>query len=283
MSLPLIDIGINLEHASYDPDRPAVIERARAAGIVAMIVTGSTLASSARALELCREWPGLLRATAGVHPHHAAELVAADLERLAVMFADPFNVAAGECGLDYCRNYSPPEAQRRAFAWQLELAARHQRPVFLHEREAHADFTAILRDWLPGIPRAVLHCFTGTAAELEACLAAGLSIGITGWICDERRGTGLRSLVHRIPDERLMIETDGPYLLPRTITPKPPHRRNEPMYLPAVLAAVAEARQQEPAEVARITTANALRFFSIKNLISSSRIIPNQLIKHELQ
>ncbi|MBM5811781.1 MAG: hydrolase TatD [Gammaproteobacteria bacterium] len=264
MPAPLIDIGINLAHDSYDRDRAAVIERARAAGVAAMMVTGSTLASSARALELCRQWPALLRATAGVHPHHAAEFGPAEHEALAALCADPFHVAAGECGLDYYRNYSPPAAQRHAFAAQLELAARHRKPVFLHEREAHADFIAILRDWLPRLPRAVLHCFTGTAAELEACLAAGLSIGITGWICDERRGQTLRALVQRIPDERLMIETDGPYLLPRTIEPKPAHRRNEPMYLPAVLAAVAAARRQEPAEVARITTANSLRFFGLE-------------------
>lgn len=260
----LVDIGINLAHDSYDRDRAAVIARAQAAGVAAMIVTGSTLASSVRALELCRQWPALLRATAGVHPHHAAEFGAADQEQLASLFADPFQVAAGECGLDYYRNYSPPEAQRRAFAAQLELAARHQRPVFLHEREAHADFIAILREWLPRLPRAVLHCFTGTAAELETCLAAGLSIGITGWICDERRGQTLRALAQRIPDDRLMIETDGPYLLPRTIEPKPAHRRNEPMYLPAVLACLAEARRQDPADVARITTANALRFFALE-------------------
>lgn len=260
----LVDIGINLAHASYDRDRAEVIARAEAAGVVAMIVTGSTLADSARALALCREWPGLLRATAGVHPHHASGFRESDRAALADLYADPMTVAAGECGLDYYRNYSPPAEQRRAFAWQLDLAARHALPVFLHQREAHADFMAMLREQPELLKRALLHCFTGDAAELDDCLQAGLAIGVTGWICDERRGQALRAAVGRIPDDRLMLETDGPYLLPRTLNPKPAHRRNEPMYLPVILEAVAACRGQPPDHVALQTTANARTFFGLK-------------------
>jgi len=260
----LIDIGINLAHKSYDRDRAEVVTRARGAGIVAMIVTGSTLADSARALELCRQWPGLLRATAGVHPHHATGFQAADCAELAGLYADPMTAAAGECGLDYYRNYSPPEEQRRAFALQLKLAVQHELPVFLHQREAHADFMAMLREHPGLLTRAVLHCFTGDAAELDDCLEAGLSIGVTGWICDERRGQGLRQAVGRIPEDRLMLETDGPYLLPRSIQPKPADRRNEPMYLPVILEAVAAARGQAATHVAAVTTANARRFFGLR-------------------
>lgn len=259
----LIDIGVNLAHDSYDRDRAEVIARARAAGVVAMIVTGSTLPDSARALALCREWPGILRATAGVHPHHATGFQATDCAQLAEIYADPMTVAAGECGLDYYRNYSPPAEQRRAFALQLALAAEHGMPLFLHQREAHPDFMAMLREHPAVLARAVLHCFTGSAAELDDCLAAGLSIGVTGWICDERRGQALREAVARIPDERLMLETDGPYLLPRTLQPKPAHRRNEPMYLPVILEAVAARRGQPAAQVAALTTANAQRFFGL--------------------
>ncbi len=259
----LIDIGINLAHDSFDRDRALVIARAQAAGVVAMIVTGSTLPDSARALELCRQWPGLLRATAGVHPHHAAGFHEADCAELAQLFGDPMTVAAGECGLDYYRNYSPPADQRRAFGLQLALAARHQLPVFLHQREAHADFMAMLREHPALMRRAVLHCFTGGTDELDDCLAAGLSIGVTGWICDERRGEALRAAAGRIPDDRLMLETDGPYLLPRTLQPKPPHRRNESMYLPVILAAVASCRGQTVEQVAAQTTANARRFFGL--------------------
>ena len=259
----LIDIGVNLAHDSYDRDRAEVIARAQNAGVVAMIVTGSTVADSARAIALCRQWPGLLRATAGVHPHHASAFQASDGAELAGLYADPMTVAAGECGLDYYRNYSPPAEQRRAFALQLTLAASHSLPVFLHQREAHADFMAMLREHPQLLARAVLHCFTGDAAELEDCLNAGLSIGVTGWVCDERRGQALRVAVGRIPDDRLMLETDGPYLLPRTLQPKPSHRRNEPMFLPVILEAVSSCRGQPAEQLAAMTTANARRFFGL--------------------
>ncbi|HEU0224523.1 MAG TPA: TatD family hydrolase [Steroidobacteraceae bacterium] len=259
----LVDIGANLGHDSFDRDRAAVIERAAQAGIAAMIVTGSTVADSARSLELCRRWPRRLRATAGVHPHHAAGFAEANAPELAALLGDPMTVAAGECGLDYFRNFSPPADQRRAFALQLRLAAEHGRPLFLHQRDAHADFLAMLREHPGPASRAVLHCFTGGPAELEDCLALGLSIGVTGWICDERRGQALREAVPRIPDQRLMIETDAPYLLPRNLKPAPAHRRNEPMYLPVVLAETARCRGQSPEAVAACTTANALRLFEL--------------------
>jgi TatD DNase family protein len=259
----LIDIGINLAHDSYDRDRGEVIARAQSAGVVAMVVTGSTLADSARGLALCRQWPAVLRATAGVHPHHASGFLAADCAQLDELYADPMTVAAGECGLDYYRNYSPPAEQRRALVLQLRLAAGRGLPVFLHQRDAHADLMAMLREHAQVLPRAVLHCFTGGASELEDYLAAGMSIGVTGWICDERRGQALRDTIARIPDERLMLETDGPYLLPRTLVPRPAHRRNEPMYLPVILEAVALLRGQSTQQVAAVTTANAKRFFGL--------------------
>lgn len=259
----LVDIGINLAHDSYERDRAEVIARARSAGVVAMIVTGSTVDDSARAIALCHEHPAILRATAGVHPHHATTLREGDAPRLAELLADPMTAAAGECGLDYYRNFSPPAEQRRAFALQLRLASAHGRPLFLHQRDAHADFLAMLREH-PGLAsRAVLHCFTGGVGELEDCLAAGLHIGVTGWVCDERRGQALRAAVTRVPADRLMLESDGPYLLPRTLQPKPPHRRNEPMYLPLVLEGVAHCRGEAPEAVAAATTANACRFFGL--------------------
>ena len=258
----LIDIGINLAHDSYDADRDAVLARAQAAGVVQMVVTGSTPESSRRALELARAHPRRLFATAGVHPHHAAELTgerAAELEELACA---PEVVAVGECGLDYFRDFSPRDAQRRAFGLQLELAARLGKPVFLHQRDAHADFVAILREhaahW-----RGVAHCFTGFAEQLSACLALGLSIGITGWICDERRGTHLAALMPQIPAERLLLETDGPYLLPRDLKPRPASRRNEPAYLPQIAAAVARARGETVEALAHSSSAAARALFGL--------------------
>lgn len=260
----MIDIGINLAHDSFDADRSLVLARARAAGVVQMIVTGSSLASTRRAIELVREHPRVLRATAGIHPHHASELGAEQLPELEELMRAPQVAAAGECGLDHFRNFSPAAAQERAFRWQLELAVKTRRPVFLHQRDAHADFMRILREYLRELPGGVAHCFTGNERELEDCLGAGLSIGITGWICDERRGAHLKALVARIPAERLMLETDGPYLLPRDLVPRPATRRNEPMYLPHVLRTVAEARGETEEAVAAATTANARRFFGLE-------------------
>lgn len=261
--LTLIDIGANLAHDSFDADRDAVLARAQAAGVAAMIVTGSTLDDSEKAIALARRFPDRLRATAGVHPHHAAGLKDSDSGRLGDLLADPMVVAAGECGLDYCRNFSRPADQRRAFELQLGIAERQRKPLFLHQRDAHTDFMALLRAHPQAAARAVLHCFTGGPQELEDCLALGLSIGVTGWVCDERRGQDLRAAVPRIPGERIMLETDAPYLLPRSIQPRPAHRRNEPAFLTAVLEETARQRGQMPAMLAAETTANACRFFGL--------------------
>jgi TatD DNase family protein len=259
--MDLIDIGINLTHDSYDRDRDAVLARARRAGVRRMIVTGASAAGSLAARTLARAHTGFLYATAGVHPHHAIEVTAEVLAQLRTLLADPAVVAGGECGLDYCRNLSPRAAQLAAFEAQLELASASGKPAFLHQRDAHADFIAILRNHRRALSRAVAHCFTGTAAELEDCLALDLHIGITGWICDERRGLHLRGLVARIPADRLMLETDGPYLLPRDLHPRPASRRNEPMYLPHIAAAVAASRGESLEDCARHTTATAETFF----------------------
>ena len=258
-----IDIGANLTHDSFDPDRDAVIERARRHQVLQMLVTGASVAGSAAAIELARRHPGTLFATAGVHPHHAAQLTAAELPELRALLAQPQVVAAGECGLDYCRNFSPPQAQRAAFAAQLEMAVAARKPVFLHQREAHEDFIAVLREHRGKLTGAVAHCFTAAAGELEDYLTLGLSIGITGWLCDERRGAHLQALVPRIPSERLLLETDSPYLLPRDLAPKPKSRRNEPMYLPHVAAAVAAARGESLEQCAAYTNANARAFFAL--------------------
>lgn len=263
MPLPLVDIGINLAHDSFDADRAAVIERARAAGVTRMIVTGSSLDSSRRALELAREWPGVLYATAGVHPHHASDLLREQLPAFRDLLAHPEVVAAGECGLDYFRNYSPHDAQERAFRWQLELAIETRRPLFLHQRDAHSDFIRILGEYRGDLPPAVAHCFTGTLDEARAYVDLGLHVGITGWICDERRGLHLRDVVRHVPSDRLMIETDGPYLLPRDLSPKPPSRRNEPAYLPHVARAVAAARGETIETLAKSSTAAAVKFFAL--------------------
>jgi TatD DNase family protein len=260
----LIDIGINLTHDSYDADRAAVIARARAAGVVQMIVTGASAQGSRRAAQLAQEAPGQLFATAGVHPHHAAELDDALFSGLAALVREPHVVAVGECGLDYFRDFSPRPVQRAAFARQLELAAQVSKPVFLHERDAHADFLAILREHWPALAAGgVAHCFTGGGDALSRYLDLGLAIGITGWICDERRGGHLAALMGMIPAGRLLVETDGPYLLPRDLSPRPASRRNEPAFLPHIVRTLARARRESYEAVASHSTAAAQRLFRL--------------------
>ena len=261
MNPPLADIGLNLAHDSFDHDREHVVAAARAAGVQYMVITGSTLDSTRAAIELARSAPGAFRATAGIHPHHAREFHEADIPALRALLLAPEVGAAGECGLDYFRNFSPHEDQERVFRAQLELAVETGKPVFLHQRDGHDAFMAILRDYRPRLSAGVAHCFTGDDRELRDYLDLGLSIGITGWICDERRGQHLRELVRLIPLDRLMIETDAPYLMPRDLRPKPSSRRNEPKYLAHILRTVAACRGEPPETVAAATTRNAVTFF----------------------
>ncbi|HLY10077.1 MAG TPA: TatD family hydrolase [Planctomycetota bacterium] len=257
----LIDIGINLAHKSYHSDRAAVIRRAQEAGVGRLGITGTSVASTRNAIDLARAHPGLMFATAGIHPHEASTASAAALAELAGLARAPEVKSMGECGLDFDRDFSPRPAQEAAFEAQLEMAASNGLPVFLHERAAHERFLAIVSRFRPRLSRAVVHCFTGTAAELEAYLALDLHIGITGWICDERRGKGLRTLVGRIPADRLMIETDGPYLTPPAA--KAPGRRNEPAFLTYVLEEVARSAGRPATQVAGETTRTATHFFGL--------------------
>ncbi|MCH9693070.1 MAG: TatD family hydrolase [Gammaproteobacteria bacterium] len=263
MSKSLIDIGANLAHESFDDDRADMMQRASDAGVARMIVTGSSDDSNVRAAELAAQAPGVLYSTAGVHPHHASDYTDESDARIRMLVQEPQVVAVGECGLDYFRNFSPREAQLDAFQRQLDIAIDTGLPVFLHQRDAHDDFVELLEPALPKLSRAVAHCFTGEGESLREYVELGLYVGITGWICDERRGQHLHDIVGVIPDDRLLIETDAPYLLPRSIRPRPKTRRNEPMYLPEVLRVVAEARAQSESHVASITTANAERFFAL--------------------
>ena len=263
MDYSLVDIGANLAHDSFDDDRDAVLQRAADAGVSRIVVTGSSDESNRKAARLAQQHPGVLYATAGMHPHHASDYTDDSDALIRTLAADRSIVAVGECGLDYFRNFSPRDAQLSAFRAQLDIAAETGLPVFLHQRDAHDDFVEVLEPMLPKLSRAVAHCFTGEHESLREYLAMGLYIGVTGWICDERRGTHLKEIVPIVPDDRLLIETDAPYLLPRTIQPKPKTRRNEPMYLPEVVRVVAEARGQTEAHVASITTENAVRFFGL--------------------
>ncbi|HEY3858967.1 MAG TPA: TatD family hydrolase [Gammaproteobacteria bacterium] len=258
----LVDIGANLTHDSFDADRAEVIARAHAVGVGRFVVTGSDAAHSQKALELCGAYPGLY-ATAGVHPHHAKDCGPRTADELRALHRHPEVVAVGECGLDYFRNFSPPEAQRQVFEMQLALAADCRKPVFLHQRDAHKDFMRILAAHRPRLSRAVVHCFTGDAAELKDYLSLDCHIGITGWICDERRGQHLRDCVGLIAADKLMLETDAPYLIPRDLKPRPASNRNEPMYLRHIADVVAGCLGKPVSQLIQETTRNAEAFFAL--------------------
>jgi TatD DNase family protein len=261
--MDLIDIGANLTHESFRADLHDVLDRATTHGVGRMIVTGASREGSEHALELARASGGRLFATAGVHPHHAIDYDDATDALLRRLAAEPEVRAIGETGLDYNRNYSPREIQREVFERQLAIAAEFGMPLFLHQRDAHHDFLALLKRYRDRVPAAVVHCFTDTGEALRDYLDLDCHIGITGWICDERRGAHLRELVKQIPADRLMLETDAPYLLPRTLRPMPKDRRNEPMYLAHIRDEVAKDRGELPAAVTEASTLTAEAFFRL--------------------
>ncbi|HWU53403.1 MAG TPA: TatD family hydrolase [Tahibacter sp.] len=261
--MQLVDIGANLTHSSFSHDLTAVLDRAAAQGVGQIVVTGASRDGSPQALALAQAHPGRLFATAGVHPHHADEYDADCDALLRELVAAPQVRAVGETGLDYHRDLSPRPTQQFAFERQLQIALDCGKPLFLHQRDAHDDFMAILRPARDRLAAVVVHCFTGTREELFDYLDLDCHVGITGWICDERRGTHLREIVGNVPLNRLMIETDSPYLLPRNLRPMPSHRRNEPMYLAHICAEVARDRGESLETTAAGTTATARAFFGL--------------------
>jgi TatD DNase family protein len=262
-AMELIDIGCNLTHDSFDDDRDEVIAAAHDAGVVQIIVTGASAEGSQMAQRLAGEYPGRLYATAGVHPHRASTYDD-EVEALLRQLASEQNVVAvGETGLDYFRDFSPRDQQRESFERQIGIAVDTGLPMFLHQRDAHDDFIAILRRYRDQLSDVVVHCFTGTAAEMHECLDMDCHIGITGWICDERRGMHMKAFMKDIPGNRLMIETDAPYLKPRSLRPKIRSHRNEPRFLPWILGTMAACRDEHPDALAAATTRNARAFFRL--------------------
>ena len=260
----IVDIGVNLAHRSFRSDRAQIIDRAFAAGVRRMVITGASVAGSEDGVRIASDHPGRLFATAGVHPHDSRNCTGSTIEDLRRLAAHKAVVAVGECGLDFNRDFSPRPLQEKCFEAQVALAEDMQMPLFLHERDARERFCGILTAVRKTVP-AVLHCFTGTREELATYLEMGLHIGITGWICDGRRGTHLRELVKEIPLDRLMIETDAPFLLPQNMPTKPKGGRNEPAFLPYVLRTVADCLKKPIEQVAAATTETAKAFFRLRD------------------
>lgn len=261
--MKIIDIGINLMHRSFNDDREQVMQSAIEAGVSPLIITGTSERSSSLAAKYASQYPGKLYSTAGVHPHDAKSCTQDTMKNLENLAKKDCVVAIGECGLDYNRDFSPRDVQRKCFEAQIELACKTGLPLFLHERDAFEDFYKILEKYKTDIPNMVVHCFTGRKDELQAYLSLGCYIGITGWICDERRGKHLLDLVKLIPQNRLMIETDAPFLTPRNLDEKPKNGRNEPKYLVHILDELAYYLDEDIEDLAEQTYKNTKRFFKI--------------------
>jgi TatD DNase family protein len=257
-----IDIGVNLTGSSFKKDIPQVIERAQIAGVEQLVVTGTNSLHSEQAIQLSEQYESVCYATAGLHPHHASDY-SNDLDsELRDMLTHKNAVAVGECGLDFNRNFSTRQEQIRAFEAQLEIAIDLKKPVFLHQRDAHDDFVAIIKSCRRDLGQLVAHCFTGSIEEVNDFVLLDMYIGITGWICDERRGSSLQQAVKHIPLDRIMLETDAPYLLPRDLKEKPVEKnRNEPCYLPHIAQAVAKHMQVTEDELIVAAYENSRNFF----------------------
>lgn len=259
----MIDIGVNFINKQFKGKQEPVIKNAKEVGVTHIIATGTSMSNSIQSIEFAKKSGGYVTTTVGVHPHNAKELKSNEYNKLKEMCLEEVVVAVGECGLDYDRNFSSKEDQIRAFKMQLDIAREIQKPLFLHEREAVEDFVKIMSEYSDLIPKSVVHCFTGDKETLQRYLDLGFMIGITGWICDDVRGGKLQEAIKTCPLDRLMIETDSPFLKPKNILPKTNSRTNEPKNLPYVARKIAELKNIEVNEVIQATKSNTECFFKI--------------------
>tara|TARA_A100001037_G_scaffold287807_2_gene297731 strand:+ start:1928 stop:2716 length:789 start_codon:yes stop_codon:yes gene_type:complete len=260
----LTDIGVNLLHTQLADDLDGVLERARSAGVDRLMITATNLDEAHRAIALCDSHGPGLWCTAGIHPHDAKQAQPGWQGRLTELAGHHRITAIGETGLDFNRNFSPPAVQRAVFVEQLAVAVELGKPVFVHERDTDGEVASLLAEFAPKLPGAVVHCFTGSAADLRAYLEAGFYIGITGWVTERKRGAALRELVRKIPLERLLVETDAPFLRPQN-APTTKHRRNEPALLTYVVAQLAELYSCSTSELAEVTSRNATELFRLND------------------
>ncbi|KAJ8910788.1 hypothetical protein NQ315_015129 [Exocentrus adspersus] len=281
----LIDVGANLTNKKYSRDLDSVILRAKDSGVQKIMVTGTSLKASKEALRLTRIYPNTLYSTAGIHPHDAKSYTDESWEELQRLAENIECVAIGECGLDYNRNFSEPEDQRMVFKKHIKLAIELKKPLFVHERDAHEDLLQILDEFKGKLPPILVHCFTGSFEHALAYLDKGFYIGLTGYLCKDKSDTGVRKLLENgsMPLDRLVVETDAPFMYPNTRASKLPthvkdgltersmmflHRyctfqRNEPCSLPAIVEMIAAFMKKKPEEVALATSFNAMKLFGL--------------------
>lgn len=257
--MTLFDAGVNLLDRRFDASE--VIQRAFEAGVEKLCVITTHPDEWEPAYQLYLKFPQILCYAIGVHPHHAKDVTDQSLIQLEQLAQREGCVAIGECGLDFNRNFSAQDTQLSVFDAQLAIAVKLQKPVYLHERDAFEPQMGLLTHYIPQLPGGIAHCFTGTVEQVNAYLSLGLYIGITGWVCDEKRGDALREAVKNIPKDRLIFETDAPYLFPKTLRPR--KRNNEPAFLPHIVREVSEMLALSEEQLSEYSFTNSCTLFSI--------------------
>ena len=262
-----IDIGINLTNKQFHNDIDTIIQNALDADVSQMILTGTSIKNSEASAKIAKQYPNILYATAGIHPHDAKSFDEQSISKLNFLLKQDHVISVGECGLDFDRDFSPRPIQEQCYKAQLELSIAVQKPLFLHERAAYERFMAITKDYLPQLPKAVVHCFTGSLKEAKSYLDNGFYLGFTGAISDTNRFSHLKEVLQYVPLDRMLIETDAPFMLPKNVPKqaltKYHERRNEPAFLPYVAGTIAQFKGINLTDVAEASTKNAKDFFGI--------------------
>ena len=257
-----IDIACNFTHESFKNNLDAVIANAENVGVEKFVLLSASLKDLDPIQIIKSKSPEKYFICSGIHPHHADEIKDINQNKLLEKLRSTRPNAIGETGLDYFRNISPPNIQRDAFKIQIDIAKELELPLYLHQRDAHDDFIKIIKENINNFPKFVVHCFTGSQSQLDQYLELGAYIGLTGWICDARRNIELRESIKNIPIERMMIETDCPYLIPKNIIDKPKNNINEPKYLPHIAQEICDLIGIKIEELKAATSKNAYAFFS---------------------
>ena len=255
------DIACNFTSERFDKDLDEVINRAVANKITKFGLICSRMSDVNKLLKIYEQYSKNMFYTIGVHPHHANEINDDYLKKLKDEITTNNPHAIGETGLDFFRNLSTYEEQIYAFEEQIKIAIDTNKPLFLHQRDSHDDFIKILRKYSSDISKAVVHCFTGTQEQLDDYLELNFYIGVTGWICDEKRNVELRKTIKNIPLEKLMIETDCPYLIPKNLVEKPKNNRNEPSNLNHIINEIAELMEIDIDILRKQTFVNTINYF----------------------
>jgi TatD DNase family protein len=262
----MIDIGINILNRQFQHDTDEVIDRAFDAGVEKMILTGVNVANSIKSVEFCKKYNHDIYCTVGIHPHEAKSMTNESMNTLRKLSIDKNVKAIGECGLDYDRDFSPRPIQKKCFEAQIELAIELNLPLFLHERAAFQDFNLILDAFKDKLTPAVVHCFTGSIDEAKIYLDRGYYLGFTGAVTDERRFSHLREVLNYVPLNRMMLETDSPFMLPKNMNSgslRNNERRNEPAFLPFVSKFIAQVKNISTEKLNEETSLVAKKFFKI--------------------